>query len=132
MEAHHFTLEEANALLPWLKGKLQEIRQLRQRSMEAQELLQETVRRSHGNGSSGGEEGIRARREEVENIDRGVRGLLGEVEERNIIVRDPDRGLVDFPSLMGGDEVYLCWVLGEDQVRFWHDEHSGFNGRQPL
>lgn len=132
MAVHHFTVEEANALLPWLEGKLQELRQLRQRAMEAQELLQETVRRSRGNGSSGAEEGIRAQSEEMENINRGVRGLLGEVQERNIIVRDPDRGLVDFPSLMGGDEVYLCWVLGEDQVRFWHSEDSGFNGRQPL
>ena len=48
------------------------------------------------------------------------------------MLRDIDRGLVDFPAIVDGREVYLCWELGEDEVSFWHDLSSGYRGREPL
>jgi len=48
------------------------------------------------------------------------------------VLRDIDRGLVDFPAIVEGREVYLCWELGEDEVCFWHDISSGYRGREPL
>jgi hypothetical protein len=53
-------------------------------------------------------------------------------DEREIVLRDLDRGLVDFPALREGREVYLCWVDGEDDIAFWHDLDAGFAGRRPL
>ena len=53
-------------------------------------------------------------------------------ESMEVVLRDLDRGLVDFPSLREGQEVYLCWEEGEDQIGFWHDPDTGFGGRQPL
>jgi hypothetical protein len=47
-------------------------------------------------------------------------------------VRDIEQGLIDFPGLRGGRQIYLCWRLGEDAVNFWHDRETGFAGRQPL
>jgi hypothetical protein len=47
-------------------------------------------------------------------------------------VKDIDTGLLDFPSLRGGEEVLLCWRLGEDEVAWWHRPEDGFAGRQPL
>ena len=58
--------------------------------------------------------------------------LLGEIQDRGIVVRDIDRGLIDFPAILDGREVYLCWELDEDGIGFWHDLESGFGGRQPL
>ena len=57
---------------------------------------------------------------------------LGELQAMDIVLRDLERGLVDFPALRDGREVYLCWEEGEDEIGFWHDEDSGYAGRQPL
>jgi hypothetical protein len=55
-----------------------------------------------------------------------------ELRERDIVLRDLDRGLVDFPSLRDGREVYLCWEEGEPEIAFWHEPDTGFGGRRPL
>ena len=61
-----------------------------------------------------------------------MRRLIGALSEAGIVVRDVDRGLIDFPSILEEREVYLCWELGEDSVAWWHDLDSGYRGRQPL
>lgn len=61
-----------------------------------------------------------------------VRRLLGALSDAGIVLRDIDRGLLDFPALLDGREVYLCWELGEEEITHWHDLESGFSGRQPL
>ena len=55
-----------------------------------------------------------------------------ELRELEVVLRDLDRGLVDFPSLRDGREVYLCWQEGEDEIGFWHEPDAGFGGRRPL
>src|SRR5207253_2527439 len=57
---------------------------------------------------------------------------LGELEALDIVVRDVERGLVDFPALKGGEEIYLCWLIDEDEIGHWHRLDAGFAGRQPL
>jgi hypothetical protein len=61
-----------------------------------------------------------------------MRQLVGQLASSDIVLRDIDRGLVDFPTIRDGREVYLCWQLGEESVSHWHDLESGFGGRQPL
>ena len=58
--------------------------------------------------------------------------LLDEITRRGIIVRDPDVGLVDFPSLRDGREILLCWRADEDRIAYWHSMDTGYAGRQPL
>jgi hypothetical protein len=53
-------------------------------------------------------------------------------DRRGIVLRDLDRGLIDFPSLRDGSEVYLCWIEGETDIGFWHELDAGFTGRRPL
>jgi hypothetical protein len=60
------------------------------------------------------------------------RTLLFEFYQRDIEIKDIDRGLVDFPAIIGGKEVFLCWEKSEDDVDYWHDLDSGFGGREPL
>jgi hypothetical protein len=57
---------------------------------------------------------------------------LGELQAMDVVLRDLDRGLVDFPALREGREVYLCWEAGEGEIEFWHDLDAGYGGRQPL
>jgi hypothetical protein len=67
--------------------------------------------------------------EEANALLAGVRPVA---EELGVLVKDLDRGLVDFPALRGDEEVLLCWEVGEDEVAYWHGVDEGFAGRKPL
>jgi hypothetical protein len=120
----HYTVEEANALLPSVKPLLQRLRDARDMltDSEAHDVLSDAA---PTNG--GGEPGSQVGEAFLE-----VRRLLGTLEDAGIVVRDIDRGLIDFPAIREGEEVYLCWELGEDEVEYWHDLESGYRGRQQL
>ncbi len=120
----HFTREEANALLPQLTAMLSQLQDSKDEltDAEAHEALSEAA---PANG--GGEEGKQVGVAFLE-----VRRLLETIEQSGIVLRDIDRGLVDFPAVMDGREVYLCWELGEDEVGYWHDMDAGYGGREPL
>jgi hypothetical protein len=57
---------------------------------------------------------------------------LEEIQSLGVVVKDLDSGLVDFPSVREGEDVLLCWRLGEDEVAFWHGYDDGFAGRRPI
>ena len=120
----HFTREEANALLPQLTAMLSQLQDSKDEltDAEAHEALSEAA---PANG--GGEEGRQVGVAFLE-----VRRLLETIEQSGIVLRDIDRGLVDFPALLEDREIYLCWALGEDEVAFWHDMDAGYGGREPL
>jgi hypothetical protein len=120
----HFTVEEADAELERVGPMLEELREAKDRLLddEAREALSEA---SPTNG--GGDPGRQVGAAFLE-----VRRILVELTEAGIVVRDVDRGLIDFPSIREGQEVYLCWQLGEERVAWWHDIESGFGGREPL
>ena len=58
--------------------------------------------------------------------------LLSEFQRREIFIKDLERGLLDFPAIIGDKEVFLCWESDEDKVEFWHDLETGFGGRERL
>jgi hypothetical protein len=60
------------------------------------------------------------------------RDLLAEFQNREIVIKDIERGLVDFPAIIGGREVFLCWEKDEEDIEFWHDIDSGYAGRERL
>ena len=120
----HFSVEQATALLERIEPMLRELREARDRLTDA-ELHEALSDAAPGNG--GGDPG-RA----VGNAFLVVRRLLGELATLGIVVRDIDRGLIDFPAIHEGHEVYLCWELGEDAIDWWHDLDDGYRGRQPL
>ncbi len=120
----HFTVAEAEAMLPQLESTLGRLREQRDRLTDS-ELHTALAGAAPGNG--GGEPG-----REVGEAFLEVRNLLAELEAAGVIVRDLDRGLVDFPAILEGREVYLCWERGESEIAWWHDLEAGFGGRQPL
>jgi hypothetical protein len=61
-----------------------------------------------------------------------MQAVLMEFQRREIFIKDPDRGLLDFPAVIGGKEVFLCWESDEDEVEFWHDLDSGYSCREKL
>ena len=124
LHERHFTVAEANAELGRVEPLLVALREAKSELLddEAREALTEA---STTNG--GGDPG-----KQVGEAFLIVRRILAELNEAGIVVRDVDRGLIDFPAVLDGEEVYLCWELGEDEIAFFHDLESGFGGRQPL
>ena len=120
----HYSLEEARALLPWVAEQLATLRDARERLTDT-EKREELVESAPGNG--GGDPGKQVGDAFVE-----LQSGLARFAEREIVLRDLDRGLVDFPSLRDGREVYLCWVDGERDIGFWHELDAGFAGREEL
>ena len=120
----HYTLEEARAQLAWLAERLAAMRaaQARLGDTEARAALTEAAP-TNGGGRPGRQVGEAF----VE-----LRASVGELARRDIVLRDLDRGLVDFPALRDGDEVYLCWIDGEPDIGFWHELDAGYGGRRPL
>ena len=123
LHERHYPLEEANAALAWVESCLERLRSARSRlgDREAREALGEAA---PGNG--GGGPGRTVSEAFLE-----LREALTELQAREIVLRDLDRGLVDFPSLRDGEEIYLCWEEGEPDIGFWHDPEAGFAGRRP-
>ncbi|MEA2420454.1 MAG: hypothetical protein QOE60_2660 [Thermoleophilaceae bacterium] len=122
--ARHYSLEEASALLPRVAGLLVKMRTARDRlgDAEARAALDEA-----GQTNGGGQPGKVVSEGFLE-----LRESMLELNDLGIVLRDIDRGLVDFPAVREGREVYLCWEEGEPEIGFWHEPDSGFGGRRPL
>jgi hypothetical protein len=120
----HYTLDEARAELPWAAAQLATMRDARERLTDAQARQALT----DGSPTNGGGKPGRQVGEAFLELQAGARAF----DERGIVLRDLDRGLIDFPAIRGDAEVYLCWVDGESDIGFWHELDAGYAGRQPL
>ena len=61
-----------------------------------------------------------------------IKDTIDRIHATGCVVKDLDAGLVDFPAILNNEEVYFCWRLGEDRIRFWHRQDEGFAGRKPI
>lgn len=120
----HYSLEEANETIGWVQECLDRLREAKSGlgDKEAREALSEAT------PTNGGGQPARV----VSGAFLNLRNALIELRERDIVLRDLDRGLVDFPSRRDDEEIYLCWEEGEPEIGFWHDLETGFSGRRPL
>jgi hypothetical protein len=127
-----FTLEEANAALTRVRPLVELVVERRATLLAAQARLAEFLAKVAGNGGgldpSAAQELVAAVQEAEHELD----AVVAELSEVGVVVRDPDSGLVDFPSVRDGEPVFLCWQLGEDDVSWWHGPEEGFAGRKPL
>jgi hypothetical protein len=120
-----FTLEEANALLPHLRRIFAALKRERAVLQHlAPEAKRASEQASEGGGTTYGQQYARALFQVVDHLQT--------IASLGVEIKDLDRGLCDFPSLREGRVVYLCWLLGEDDIEWWHDLETGFAGRQPL
>ena len=120
----HYTRESVRALLPQLRQWLAELNRLRADLGRVEQRLGGLTEQGHDTGGETVNNWIRAL--------AGMQSVLTEFQRRQIIVKDPDRGLLDFPAIVGGREVFLCWESDEDDIEFWHDLDTGYGGREKL
>ena len=121
-EERLFSLDEANAELDELRARLPRLREARQRMIDTSEQITSAV--DVDGGGVEGSDWFRA--------NESLKAELLWLADRGILIRDPETGLIDFPAERDGRRILLCWRLGEDQVGWYHDEETGFSGRQPL
>jgi hypothetical protein len=120
----HYTREEARALLPDIRLWLKRLETLRE-SLQKYEGRVEALMAS---GDAVGGESVNSWVRTVAEI----RHVLCEFRKRDIQIKDLSRGLIDFPAIIAGREVFLCWERDEEDIEFWHDLDAGYAGREPL
>jgi hypothetical protein len=121
----YFTLPEANETLNTIRPLVDEIQEIRQSILKNQPEAWPAIEKSAGNG------GNRALSNMVKDFER-LDILVHQIQDLGVLFKDINLGLLDFPALRDGREVYLCWQYGEGDIAFWHEVEAGFAGRQPI
>jgi hypothetical protein len=120
----HYTRDEANALLPQIRVWLQQLEVLRASLRKHDQRVESLLDAGTDRGGPTVNDWVRTMAD--------IQHVLEEFRKREILIKDADRGLIDFPAIMGGREVFLCWESGEGNVEYWHDLEAGYGGREPL
>ena len=120
----HYTREEAQALVPQLRQWLERLNRLREDLQRFEKRLSGMTDQGHDVGGDTVNSWIRALAD--------MQQILAEFQRREIFIKDIARGLIDFPAIINGREVFLCWESDEETVEFWHDLETGFSGRERL
>jgi len=129
----YFTLEQAERLLPAVKGQIEQAVTLKKENESAQKELQRHNQRVANLG------GVLIDRQELLRVRARMdatalrlREVVESVQQTGVLIKDLDIGLIDFPTLLGGREVMLCWRLGEEAIRYWHGAEEGYRGRKEI
>ena len=128
-----FTVEQANAVLPLVRAITTDLVNLSREVIDRRQRLalltsgrqQQTHRDLYA-------EELEQIEEELEKDGERLQVFVDELRQLGVEPKSGADGLIDFPSLMDGRVVYLCWKYGEQEVLHWHELESGFSGRQPL
>src|SRR3954447_704643 len=140
--ARFFDLDRANATVPEVRGILELLRDQREELIRLRDLVlerQSAVEAGAESGSGSSRSSEDDEPDELRLIRLRMQGLIDQmqagvarIDALGITLRDIESGLIDFPALANGRQIWLCWRLGEDEVRWWHELTTGFSDRQPL
>ena len=122
--SQHYSLDEARALLP-------QVRQWLSRLNEHRRTLEKFDQRFGQRLDQGNDLGGKWVNEWITGLSE-MKSILQEFQQREIQIKDVERGLIDFPAIIGGREVFLCWEQDEEDIEFWHDLETGYAGRERL
>mgnify|MGYP002622956407 CR=1 FL=1 len=126
-----FTAEQANAMLPLVRCIVKDMVELSDDMIERRQRL-DSMRAHRQLKSDAQDEEIAVMEAEFRADTERLQGFINELVDLGVEPKGVAQGLVDFPSKRNGRIVYLCWKLGEPDIRYWHELDGGFAGRQPL
>ena len=122
----HYTLQQASAVRGWVADRVRRIREAQGELVRLGGRVPEAL--ACLDPGAGGTYPGRAVATALVELSRA----FNELDAVDVVVRDVDRGLIDFPAVRDGEEIYLCWLLDEEEIGYWHAPEAGFAGRQPL
>jgi hypothetical protein len=132
MAPRYFTLDEANAALAELRPLAEEMVAKRRELVDAQAQRAALGAQVGANGGDLTPSDFAEADEELERAASELARSVERIQAAGVLVKDLDRGLLDFPALRGDEEILLCWHVGEDEIAYWHGLEEGFAGRKPL
>jgi hypothetical protein len=122
----HFTLKEANAVLPSIIKKFKDLVNLKNEAIRIQ-----TEMETNSKYRSSFKEYV-LKKQELNTALSSFYKAIEDMESAGVVIKSIDDGLLDFPSLRFNEEIWLCWKDGETEIKFWHGMDEGFNGRKPI
>jgi hypothetical protein len=122
----HFTLKEANAILPSIIKKFKDLVNLKNEVIRIQTEMETNPKYM----SSFKEYSLK--KQELNTAISSFYKAIEDMEGTGVMIKSIDEGLLDFPSLRFNEEIWLCWKEGETEIKFWHGKDEGFNGRKPV
>jgi hypothetical protein len=131
--SRYFTREQAERMLPRVEGLIREALFLKAEFQESDQILRTATREimMRGGMNMDRDRLLQARQKRDSSVAK-LQATLEQVQEQGCLVKDLDIGLLDFATLYRGQEVYLCWKLGEPRIDFWHGVDEGFRGRKAI
>ena len=127
--ARYYDIDAANARVDELRPLLEGLREDRDAVAVANNELR---RLRETNGSSKHAEEMKEREDQIRTHVRRMEASVAQIEAWSVTLRDIETGLIDFPALVSGRPVWLCWRLGEGPIEWWHEHDRGFEDRKPL
>jgi len=129
----YFTLQQAEKLLPEVEFRIRDAISHKADYQQAEEDWQSfRSRLTMQGGMQVDHSRVLDQKRRHESAAQLLKEAVEKIQDYGCVVKDLDIGLIDFPTLFQGQEVYLCWKLGESGIRFWHGVHEGFRGRKPI
>jgi hypothetical protein len=122
----HFTLKEANAILPTIITKFKNILNMKNEVVR----IQSEMESDHRHMSTFKDYVLK--KQELNSAISNFYKAIEDLESTGVVIKSIDEGLLDFPSLRFNEEIWLCWKEGETEIKFWHGKDDGFNGRKPV
>ena len=122
----HFTLKEANTMLPSTIKKFKDIVNIKNELIRIQSELESDPR------FMSSFKDYALKKQELNSALTNFYKSIEELESTGVIIKSIDECLLDFPSLRFNEEIWLCWKEGETEIKFWHRKDEGFNGRKPV
>lgn len=131
--ARLFTLLQAEQLLPSIESAIREAISVRSDYQEADSVLQESLERiSMLGGAYVDQDQARTLKDRRQSAATHLKESIDKIHSYGCLVKDLEIGLIDFPTMYRGEEVYLCWKLGEKGIQYWHGIEEGFRGRKKI
>jgi len=131
--SRYFTLEQASTLLARIEQDIRQIVHLKQEHDRATQEIEGISRKVQMMGGMlPDQKSLLASRARKDATAMRLRELIEQVHTAGVQIKDLDMGLIDFPTLFRGQEVCLCWKLGETAIEFWHSADEGYRGRKPI
>jgi hypothetical protein len=128
----HFTIQEANASLPLVRAIVKDLTELAGEVVQRRDRLSSLPPRGASGPNDPYREELVQIADELKKDSLRLREYVEELLELGVKPRSITQGLVDFPAVLDGRPVYLCWKLGEPEVLHWYDREASFGDRRRL